>query len=161
MRECSSHSLSLLVYFSTTRDQNCLLHVTSHKSWHIKCINEGPRVDSAVQTLWNTVCTTNVEQCLWQWKVVIRVTILGLFESFVCGHEGSDYSSHITHMTWVWHKSRRGKSPSDVCCVLYVSMLRWTGVVCSPFCEALCNTNKHVSYVVFLKKQTKSIINKV
>lgn len=30
---------------------------------------------------------------------MIRVTILGLFETFVCGHKGSHYTSHITHIT--------------------------------------------------------------
>lgn len=44
---------------------------------------------------------------------VIRVTILGLFETFVCGHEGSHYTRHITHIT------KAGKEKAHKRCVVF------------------------------------------
>lgn len=47
---------------------------------------DGPQVGSQAETQSNPV------------ESVIRVTLLGLFDTFVCGCEGSHYSSRITHM---------------------------------------------------------------
>lgn len=60
---------------------------------------------------------------------VIRVTLLGLFDTFVCGCEGSHYSSHVAHITeaavlfFIW----AGSEKPDCCYAL---------------CEALCNNSK-------------------